>query len=537
MKILNKYKLELIIFLLATVFSSWLMFSTFSYNNGFMEISTKAWSDFASHIPLIRSFSFGDNFPTQYPLFSGPPIRYHFLFYAMVGFLEKLGLNISYALNIPSIIGFSLLTFMIYIFSKEIFKSKAVGAISIFLFLFNGSFSFLKYFSQNTFSFESLVNISKLENFVSFGPYDQSIVSAFWNLNIYTNQRHLGLSYFLCLLLIYFFIKHKYELNNTKSLLLGLILGISFLLNMAVFLMTVIILITLFIFLKNKRKYIFITVFFGSLIALPFYLNIQNATSTFKIMFHAGYLLNNINFTNFLNYWIQNLGLHFFILPLIFLLVNKEQKRIFISFFVLFLIANLIQFSPEIAANHKFINLFMIVGAMYTSYFLVYLWKRKENLLKPLVILSFIILIFSGILDLFPILNDKKISLADYPNNKTVEWITRNTKPSSIFLNTNYLYDDASLAGRKIFLGWPYFAWSQGYDTLSRDNLRKSMLSTNNKDYFCRNANLNKIDYVEVNLNNNDIIINKDFLDKNLLKVFENKSKLLTIYKIGDNCL
>jgi hypothetical protein len=67
------------------------MFSTFSYKDGNMLIASKAWSDFASHIPLIRSFSFGNNFPPQYPLFSGPPIKYHFLFYAFVGLLEKLG--------------------------------------------------------------------------------------------------------------------------------------------------------------------------------------------------------------------------------------------------------------------------------------------------------------------------------------------------------------------------------------------------------------------------------------------------------------
>ena len=82
------------------------MFSTFSYEKGVMEISSKAWSDFANHIPLIRSFSLGNNFPPQYPLFAGPPIRYHFLFYAFAGFLEKTGIRIDYALNIPSILGF-----------------------------------------------------------------------------------------------------------------------------------------------------------------------------------------------------------------------------------------------------------------------------------------------------------------------------------------------------------------------------------------------------------------------------------------------
>ena len=46
------------------LFSFWLMFHTFSYDpkTSSMMIATKAWSDFGSHIPLIRSFSMGDNF-------------------------------------------------------------------------------------------------------------------------------------------------------------------------------------------------------------------------------------------------------------------------------------------------------------------------------------------------------------------------------------------------------------------------------------------------------------------------------------------
>ena len=143
--LLKRFKFELIIFSISLLFSVWLMFSTFSYQNGEMQIASKAWSDFASHIPLIRSFSLGDNFIPQYPLFSGPPIKYHFLFYAFVGMIEKIGLDIDYALNIPSAIGFSSLILIIYLFSKEIFKSKSVGVISIFLFLFNVKCNFIHF--------------------------------------------------------------------------------------------------------------------------------------------------------------------------------------------------------------------------------------------------------------------------------------------------------------------------------------------------------------------------------------------------------
>ncbi|MBU2632747.1 hypothetical protein KKG52_03455 [Patescibacteria group bacterium] len=135
-QILKKNQLEFLLVTLFFIFSWWLMFLTFSYNNGEMQIATRVWSDFASHIPLIRSFSFGYNFPTEFPLFPGEPIRYHFLFYFFVGIIEKLGLRIDYALNIPSIFGFTFLLFMIYFFAKGVFKSKFIGILSVVFFSF-----------------------------------------------------------------------------------------------------------------------------------------------------------------------------------------------------------------------------------------------------------------------------------------------------------------------------------------------------------------------------------------------------------------
>jgi hypothetical protein len=535
-KYIKKHKVEFILVIASLIFSYWLMFSTFSYQNGSLEISTKAWSDFASHIPLIRSFSFGENFPPEYPLFSGSPIRYHFLFYALAGFLEKVGLRLDYALNIPSILGFTFLLFMIYIFSKEVFKSKAIGILSVILFLFNGSLSFIKYFSTLSLSKESVINFVNINQFVSFGPYDGSIISAFWNLNIYTNQRHLALSYGVALLIIYFFVKSGLLINIKKSILIGIILGVSFILNMAVFATSLLVLTTMFLLFNKNRFYLFITLLTGVILAVPQYIWMQPLNSSFKPLIHLGYLVENLNLNSFINYWFQNIGFHFLIIPLAFIFVSKTQRKVLASFFTLFVIGNLIQFSPEIAANHKFFNLFMIIGVMYSSFMLVYLWNKKM-FLKIVTVILFMFLIFSGVLDFFPILNDKKIGLSDFPNNKNIYWVMKNTNPNSTFLNTNYLYDDVSLAGRKIFLGWPYFAWSQGYDTLSRDNLRKSLLNTNDKTYFCKYIIENKIDYVELNENNNEINVNKNFFDVNFPKVYDNKSSFLTIYKIEDKCL
>ncbi len=538
LEILKKYKTETAVVLFSLFFSVALMFSTFSYANGSMLIATKAWSDFASHIPLIRSFAFGNNFPPQYPLFSGPPIKYHFLFFAFVGILEKLGLRIDYALNIPSALGFFLLLLTIYFFAVKLFKSKAVGVLSILFLICNSTLDFLNFFAKYPLSTHTLSDIINNTRFMSFGPYDGKIISAFWNLNIYTNQRHLGLSYAVSMLLIYFVIKPYLENKKPDlkiNVITGIILGITFFLNIAVTLMSAIILGMLFLLSKGKRISILITIIIGGVITFPQYLYIEQQSAS-KTSIFLGYLANNsLTITSFINYWFQNLGLNLILIPLGFIIAPKKAKIILIAYFALFVVGNLFEFSPDIAANHKFFNYFVIIGSMFTAYLLVRLWGKLKAL-RPLVIILVLLLTLSGFIDIFPIFNDTKIALADYPVNKDVAWIMKNTKPDAVFLNTQYLYDNASLAGRKIFLGWPYFAWSQGYDTTTRDNMRKSLLDTNNYNYFCDNIKKYKINYAELNNGTTDATINPAFFNKYFKMVYANNKEGYYIYNLN-TCL
>ncbi len=80
-------------FALLFCFSVWIMLRTFSYDyeNSWILIFGAMRSDFAATLPLIRSFSMGDNWPPEYPLFPGSPIRYHYLFFLIVGKLEAIG--------------------------------------------------------------------------------------------------------------------------------------------------------------------------------------------------------------------------------------------------------------------------------------------------------------------------------------------------------------------------------------------------------------------------------------------------------------
>lgn len=541
LKYLKKNLFESILILLGLLFSMWVMFSTFSYNNGEIQIASKAWSDFGSHIPLIRSFSFGWNLPVQYPLFAGESIHYHFLFYSLVGILERIGVRMDYALNIPSALGFFLLLCVLYTFGKLLFKSKAVGVITALFFIFNGSLSFLYFLKSNKLDENLLSKVVTNNTFPSFHPYGDGLVSAFWNLNIYTNQRHLAAAFAFSLIVIIIFLlpilkSKKYE-SISISLLLGILLGCSYFFHIAAFGMTAITILILMLLFPRLRQSGTLILAITSLLFYPQYKYMNEGSSAFHTLLRFGYLTPApVDIFSFLNYWTLNLGLHVILIPIGFIFASRNAKKIFFAFFCFFIIGNTFQFSSEMAANHKFFNYFMLIGSMFSAYTLVLLW-RKNIFLKPLVLVFIFLLTFSGIIDFFPIYNDGKVTIQDYKKNPDILWIMKNTPQDSTFLNTSYFIPIESLAGRKVFLGWPYFAWSQGYDTNKRDAFLKYLFTQTDHTIICKMLTEENLSYIRTSkpVDTGFPQMNANFLSS-FKPIYENPNSQVKVYNVKQSC-
>lgn len=537
----RKIKPETVFFIVLFIFSWWLMWKTFRVNlSGNLEIATKVWSDFAATIPLIRSFSLGQNFPLQYPLFSGPPMKYHFAFFFAAGMLEKIGLRLDWALNSLSIFSFFALLMAIYLLSQELFKKMAVSILACILFLFNGSLSFLKFFEKYPISLNTPLDIIRNTTFPSFAPYDGSnLVSAFWSLNIYTNQRHLAFAYasfLIFILIIYKAFKKPEKLGLNKTLILGILLGFFPFIHLTVFAMMEISLLILFLVLPNIRKKLFLIALVSVVTALPQIIYI-GGTNIQTNIFHLGYLIANPTPLSFIRYWFYNLGFVTVLAPFGFLLAKRKQRKIFLPFLLFFVVGNLFRFSPEIAANHKFFNLFVIGANILAAYFVYRLWQRK-TLGKIVAIFYVAFMTFSGIIDIFPIKNDVYVEIKDYKNNDVERFIIENTPKQSIFINASYIYDPASLAGRKIFLGWPYFPWSAGYKTDERLGLMKDILQSSNTAHVCSLMKLNSVDYLEIQnpTSIEGIKINYEFFEENFKEIYSSPINNIQIYNVDLSC-
>ena len=537
----KKKIIEIVFSILLFSFSWLLMWKTFRINeSGNLQIATKVWSDFAATIPLIRSFSFGQNWPPQYPIFAGPPIRYHFVFYAIAGFLEKAGIPLDWALNSISILSFFFLLLAIYFLAKVIFKSRFTSMVACFLFLFNGSFAFLEFFKKFPLSIHTLTDIINHDSFLTFGPYyGNKIISAFWSLNIYTNQRHLALAYAIFLILIlviYQASKNNVRLSLNKTLVLGVMVGLFPFVHLPVFAMMEIALFVLFVIYPHLRKNILAIIGLSLIIALPQIMYSGNANSQ-GILFHPGYLIEDLNFSSFIKYWFLNLGLVTLLAPIGFLLAKRQQRKILLPFLAFFVIGNLFQFSPEIAGNHKFFNLFIIGANIFAAYSIYNLWKHSL-IGKTVAIFYLILMTLSGVIDIFPIKNDVYAELEDGKNNNVEQFIIKNTPPNAVFLNAYYTYDPASLAGRKIFFGWPYFSWSAGYETGPRSQQITNILDPPNKGSACRIFAQENISYLEIpetkQFENSNF--NPGFFQKNFILIYESPQDKIKIYDVALSC-
>lgn len=496
--------------------------------NDLLQIGANEWGDFDVHLPFIRSFAWGSNIPPSLPFFPNANSAYHFMFDYFGGILNFGGLPISYAFNIISIISFSSLLFSLYKFASYLFGNKIIGIFTILFFIFNSTLEFLeayqKLLSHNPIDFLQKIIVNN--QYLSAGPFTSDHVSIIWNMNVYLNQRHLLFGSALGIMfLIFLYQLINRRLNEKYYLLLGLFLGLTPFWSIYIFICLLIIVGVLSIFFIKSNPKILLIIPLAIIISLPQIIWLGHDVKNF-IQFNPGFLTPHpLTIQGFITYWFYNLGLSFITIPIGFLLASKEQKKWFVAFFGIFIISNLIQFNSVMFNNHKLFNFWLILSNSFTAFLLWKILEKKQwwkwFIFSPI----FILLIFSGIIDTFVIINEHFYTISDYQSNNTTQWVMQNTQKNSNFLVPNYvMYDPIRMAGRKLFVLDPRFAGEFGYDVLSRNMLIKQIYENSDLSVVRTLLLKNNITYVEIPTNNtSNFSINTKLFKTNFPTVLHTK--------------
>jgi hypothetical protein len=208
-------------------------------------------------------------------------------------------------------------------------------------------------------------------------------------------------------------------------------------------------------------------------------------------------------------------------------ITGRMQRLFFAAVSVLLVMTFTTRFTEELLANHKYINIWLIIANVYVGYGLVRLWQSelwKSHIPSRASAVVLIVLIsLSGMIDLMPIRNSGFIDLK-YDGDPLVEWVKTNTDPRSVFLTHRYTNHQILLAGRRVFFGEQYYGWESRLDTAAREAIYKQMLESNDPNAVFKLLKEHNIRYVAID---DSIRSGRNIVKQSNESMFRSRAKLV----------
>src|SRR6266404_4227126 len=255
----------------------------------------------------------------------------------------------------------------------------------------------------------------------------------------------------------------------------GVLLGLLPMWNSAVFIAAAAVLGFLF-FLFPLRRQMLVLALTAGLIALPqmLYLSTGKDRAVMPRLLHWGYTIDHPTAANVVKYLGFTFGFKWLLIALALVFATSLQRRVFLAVLSLLAVAFCFQFTVEVLANQKFLHIWVIVANLFVAFALWRLWRLSLGGTtlpgKFVAIVIFLLIIAGGVIDFFPIHNTGW-SEVTYRNDPLIDWLKKETTPRDIFLTDRFVNHPILMAGRRVFYGWPYYAWSAGYDASKRDRV------------------------------------------------------------------
>ena len=549
-----------------------LMWRTFFVEHNQLYVGNTVFSDFSPHIGMIRSFSKGNNFPTMYSHFTGADIRYHFMYQFLVGNLEFLGMRLDYAMNIPSAVGLISSFLLLFILAVKMSGNRAVGYLSCIFFAFRSSKSFFTFLSQipkGTSIWEGLrSNLEYLTTNHQFLGYTTNENWGLWNLNVYCNQRHLAftipiLLFVLILFLpsVYssftklyegmkqfamqedkpksdlflakvkyvfifcFFTKESWRVQNAiVATVAGFLVGALAFWNGAVTITMLLILFVLAIISTGKLDYLITAVIALSLSSLQSFIFIQGSVVDPRPQF--GFIAENKTLFGSIDYMIRLTGILPLLLILAFLVVKRARRYVMIAFLAPFVFAFTVSLTNDITVNHKYIMLSLMLLSIFAAICVVKLFSAKGVLMKIISIGFILAMTATGIYDYVTLIarNNPKNSLVLNLESNLTKWVIQNTSAKDTILSSYYYLNEIVLGGGMLYYGWPYYSWSAGYDTSTRELRVKEMFEADSPELLTKLIEENNIRFIVVDRDcryNESYEVNEDNIQATYQAVYQ----------------
>lgn len=546
---------EVIFFFLIVVFVTWMMFYTFHVSNGYLYSGFTVYGDYAPHTAMMRSFSWGNNFPTQYPHFGGEDVKYHFMFQFFAGNLEYLGMRIDLAYNSVSILSLAGFFMVLYILAKRIVGSFGAGVLTVVFTVFRSGTAFFRFAWEHLKEGNLWQTLAENTSFIGYTPNENW---GLWNFNVYLNQRHLAFGLILIGLAVWVFMdwleagaaheetglhymkdrlftKQAWKCRNLETaLLMGLLLGLSSFWNGAAVIGGLLILCGMAVFSDGKLDYAVmaaVTIAFSMIQTKIFIYG-----SVVEPSFYFGLLAEEKTLTGVLWYLTQVSGFFFTGLLLLVFALKRRERIVMAGFLLPAVFAFLVSLTPDVNVNHKYVMISYAFLAMFWAWAVVALWKRKL-LGKILAAVLVVCLTATGIYDFVVILkdNDSGHRIGVNLESGLSKWLGENLEKDDLVLTPEYSINEVTMSGAMMYLGWPYYAWSAGYDTYYRAEKAVEIYTTDSRETLEKTVAQENISYIiyEEGMEFEQHECREDIIRETYPQVYSSEDGRIRIYETG----
>ena len=527
-----------------------------------IDLGLSVFSDFTTHIAQARSFSLGRNFPTEYVFFADGTVRYHFLFQFLNGNLEYLGMPLVWAYNLQSVLAFTAMFALLDQTAVALSGSPTAGILACLLAFFRSSFSSFVFLRQLPPGTKVLSAILGLDEFIGRTPHEDW---GLWNQNVFVNQRHLPFGVAILLLVLLVLLPLFADLwdrlrregreepgdrlrgalgervswapeSLRRPLVLGIVLGASCFWNGAVYLGTLMVLFGLAWVSDHRLEYLILAVAALALGTLQKALFFGAEVQGIQPALHLGFLSPVPTVSGVAFYYAELLGL-LPVMGLAAVLVLPLRGRFWLGLALIlpFVAANLVRLTPDVNANHKYIQLSIWLGDLMVAALLAEMMRYKKTVLAALGLLA--VLVSTGAVDLVSLWNRNAPNRAVVIREKDPLklWIQDHLDPNGVILSKNYYMHPALAAGRKLYNGWQYYSWSAGYDTAARDRVVQEVLEGDDPTRRAALAREPRIRYILVDRETRkEFRVREDLLER---EAADPRGRLRKLVSLGDTVI
>ena len=490
---------ELIFFSVLFVFLTWIIFYVFYIKDGILYSGFTVFGDYAPHTAMMRSFSLQNNFPTQYPHFGGQDVKYHFMFQFLVGNLEFLGLRLDIAYNAASILALLGFLMLLYSIARRVVGSGKAGVLTVLFFFFRSALTFFQFLWEHLRA-GNLLQV--LQENTSFIGYTTNEDWGLWNFNVYLNQRHLAFGLLIVALAVWMYLdwaeqgcRHKEKglvwFRNRifskdawkcryveNALAAGLLIGMTSFWNGAAVIGGLLILMGFAVCSDGKLDYLItaVTAVGFSVLQTRLFMN----GSSVEAAFQWGFISEDKSAGGVLWYLIQMSGIFFVGALILFFFYKKRlQRAVLVSCLFPLVFAFSFSLTPDITVNHKYIMISYAFLAMFWAGAVCLLFRKKWQGRILAAVLT-VCLTITGIYDFVIIVRDNGPGhrVTVNTNSSLTDWLAQNLDSRDLILTPEYSISEVTMAGVMMYLGWPYYAWSAGYDTYDRAEKAKEIYTS-----------------------------------------------------------